>query len=175
MAGSISLICPVCKNQHEKYIGHYNRAMKLGAPVYCSRKCAGLGRRSNKTVEQKKAEKSAYDKARLNGEHREKILAEKKKYYFDNHEEISKKLKVYRDKNMQRHVEYCRQPEYREKKKAYDHKHRLQQRYGEFWEAASVLVKLDNELDSKQIKLDNGIVNKSQKRKRQWKTLMQNP
>lgn len=56
MATMIKFICPVCENDSEKYIGHYNRSKSIGAPVYCSRTCAGIGRRTS--AEKKKAVKA---------------------------------------------------------------------------------------------------------------------
>jgi len=68
-----------------------------------------------------------------------------------------------RDKFKQSHLEYCRTPEYRKWKKEYDHKYRLKKKYGEFWEAGSVLVKLNEILPSKTIKYNQGLINKTQK------------
>jgi len=169
----MKLICPICNKEYEKSTGHYNRAVKLGANLYCSKTCFGLGRRGNKSTEQKKAEKAEYDK-QYRYYHREGIKQKKAEAFKKDYAANPEKYKEQRKKKMPKHVEYCRNPEYKAYKKEYDHKYRLEQRYGEFWEAASVLVALNNELDSKQIKYDNGIINKSQKRKRQWNNLMQN-
>lgn len=175
---TISLICPVCKKQYEKSTGHYNRAVKLNAKMYCSKSCFSVGRKLEfdkhlKTPEQLKAEKSEYDK-KYREKNLEAIKQRKKEAFQKDYKANPEKYRLERQRRMKSHVEYCRQPEYKAYKKEYDHRYRLELRYGEFWEAASVLVALNNELDSKQIKIDNGIINKSRKRKRQWKTLMQN-
>lgn len=70
-----------------------------------------------KTPEQLKSEKAAYDKARRNGPLKEEIKSARRQYYHDNKETIAPKLKVYRDENMHKHVEYCRRPDQREKEK----------------------------------------------------------
>lgn len=169
----IERICPVCNLLHEKSQDHHNFSLKRGTPFYCSQKCAGIGRRHNKTSEQLKAEKAEYDR-KYREKNLEAIKQKKKEYFQKDYKANPEKYKLERQRRMTSHVEYCRNPQYKVKKKQYDHRYRLEVRYGEYWEAASVLVALDNELDSKQIKIDNGIINKSLKRKRQWKTLMQN-
>lgn len=113
----MELICYICNNKYEKSTGHYNRAMKLGLSVYCGKVCTGIGRRSNKTEEQKKAEKSEYDKKRLNGDKREEILAKKKAYHQENREWINEKQKVYNKTRTDKHAAYCRQPEQRAKER----------------------------------------------------------
>lgn len=178
MAGSISLICPVCNNQYERYIGHYNRAVQLNKKMYCSKACFSVGRKLDfdkhlKTPEQLKAEKALYDKE-YREKNAERLKKQKKEAFQIDYKANPEKYRLERQRRMKSHVEYCRQPEYKAYKKQYDHRYKLELKYGEFWEAASVLVSLENELDSKQIKLDNGIINKSLKRKRKWKTLMQN-
>lgn len=169
----VKFICSVCHKHAEKSAGHYNRAMKLGANVYCSKSCSSEARRFHKTDVQKKREKAEYDRKyryyNKDGIKKKKAEAFKKDYAAN-----PEKYKKIREAKMASHVEYCRQPRYKEKKKTYDHRYRLERKYGEFWEAASILVSLSNELDSKQIKYNNGIINKSQKRKRQWNNLMQN-
>jgi len=69
------------------------------------------------------------------------------------------------------HAAYLQTPEYRKYKKAYDRQRRCKIHYGEFWEAASVLFDLESEIDSRQAKAENNIINKSQRRKRTWQTL----
>lgn len=55
--------CHHCGFSAEKTTSDYNRAMKSGYSLYCSKRCSGLGRKKHKTVEQKKLEKREYDKA----------------------------------------------------------------------------------------------------------------
>lgn len=72
---------------------------------------------------------------------------------------------------MHRHVEYCRSPEYRAWKKQYDQKYCAQKKYGEFWESAILLRKLEGEYNQEEVRQINNLHNKTQKRKRQWRQL----
>jgi hypothetical protein len=70
------------------------------------------------------------------------------------------------------HVEYCRQPEYRRNKKEYDEKYHAKKKYGEYWEAAILLNKLENEIDNRTARKENKLFQKSSgKRKRLWQRL----
>ncbi len=51
-----------------------------------------------------------------------------------------------RKERMPYHVEYCRRPEYVEKKHAYDMRHRYQKLYGEFWEAMQIVAKIQKKV-----------------------------
>jgi flagellar biosynthesis GTPase FlhF len=161
----IILTCPVCDMKYQKSMGHYNRAIKLGARLFCSHICFGLARRDNKTAEEKKAEKAAYDKKRRE-DNREAIKIQKAEYYKLHHDRA--KEKAYRQKRMPKHVEYCRRPEYKAWKEEYDKQYRAKKDFGEFWQAGLVMIELDKFLDSKRIKYDIGIRNKTQNRKRKW-------
>lgn len=166
----ISLICPQCKCEFETRKAYYDKAVNIGAPKYCGRVCAGLGRRSGKSEEQKKKEKAEYDK-----KYREidkDIKKQKKANYFQRTYDPAKAA-IERKKRMPKHIEYCRQPEYKKKKKEYDEKHRAKQNYGEFWESAIILKHLENIVDSRLAKNENNLINKSQKRKRLWKQILQ--
>lgn len=172
--------CAYCGNESEKPAGHYNRSVSIGAPVYCGRTCAGLGRRNNKTIEQKKADKAEYDK-KFRKEYTEEIKQKKaeafKKWYYEGGgQEIERER---RKLKMPKHVEYCRQPKYKEYKKQYDEKYHAKKQYGEFAEAAIALFKLEDELERKNpemlaIKFQNNTLNKSQKRKRKWQSNQHN-
>ncbi len=117
----MKLICPVCSKEYEKSISHYNRAIKLGAKLYCSKQCFSIGRKLEfnkhlKTPEQLKAEKSAYDKERRKKLSKE-LKIKRKSYYEANKEKILPKMRVYNKSRMASHVVYCRQPEQREKER----------------------------------------------------------
>lgn len=166
----MKVICNYCGQECEKHLGHYNRSTSIGAPLYCNQTCAGLGRRSNKTIEQRKAEKAQYDI-----DYRNKNLETKKikaheyfKRTYDPH-----KAAIVRKERMPKHIEYCRQPKYKKWKVEYDKRYHAKKEFGEFAEVHLILVELEKELDTKQIKYDNGLINKAQKRKRQWKNLQQ--
>lgn len=164
--------CYKCHSIFETKTAYFNRAVKIRAPLYCGRLCAGLARRlkSPPNDEQRRAAKSAYDAKRREGTQREALLAKKREHYYANHERISAKLAEYRAAHMDRHVEYCRQPEYRAKKAIYDRRHRADIQFGDFSEAALLLSDVEREIADRaskyEIYLTNGIINKAQQRRR---------
>lgn len=172
----VPLICGVCGCNYEKYIGHLNRANKLGVPVYCSMACAGIARRANKTTEQKKAEKATYD-AGYRYYHKEGIKERKSAAFKIDYAANPEKYKKERQRKRIYHSQYINTPEYKEWKRIYDEKYRAKKEYGEFSEAFLILQKLEAELDTRLIKLENGITsNKSaQKRKRKWQQKLKQP
>lgn len=122
-------------------------------------------------INRKKKEKSEYDKA-YRTKNKDKIKQRKKVY--EKSPEGRAMQKRNRNKFKELHLEYCRTPEYKAWKKQYDHEFRLKKNYGEYWSAASVLIKLNGILPSKEIKYNQGIINKSQKRKKQWQRKKRN-
>lgn len=116
MASYISLVCPICSNHFDKPIAYYNQSVKRNAPHYCSKACAGLGRRLNKTSEQLKAEKAEYDR-----EYREKNLErlkqQKKEAFQKDYTANPEKYREQRTKRMPYHVIYCRLPKARAKER----------------------------------------------------------
>lgn len=168
----MEIICPQCNKKVQKKTGSVNRAIKIKAPIYCGKKCSGLARRKNRTVEEKKKIKSEYDK--IYRKKNANKIKERNRLY-DSSPLGRAMQKRNREKFKQYHLEYCRTPEYRKYKRDYDHKHHLKNKYGEFWEAASILVKLNSILPSKTIKYNQGIINKTQKRKRKWQNRKNSP
>jgi hypothetical protein len=88
--------------------------------------------------------KAAYDKKRRT-EKADELKAQKKAAYaiygpLHRDEEREK-----RKQNMPKHVEYCRQPEYKKKKKVYDREMRVAE-YGEFAESYELLEELVKEI-----------------------------
>lgn len=83
------------------------------------------------------------------------------------------KYRLLRQKRMSDHIEYCRNPEYKDWKKGYDEKYRAQKYFGEFAEAAVVLKEIDKIIDSKIIRIEKDCHNKRQKRLKIWKSSMQ--
>ncbi len=166
-------ICPHCQKEFEVYVAYLNKANSIGAPRYCSKACSGLARRKGITPEQFKANKAAYDKEyRLREGQKEKHRASWKKNY------NPVKAAEYRKKRMPIHVEYCRQPEYKEKKIVYDREHRAKKLYGEHWESAILIEQINNKLiqmaDKADLRQIQGTNSKSQRRKRQWLRMMTN-
>lgn len=163
------LICPQCRNPTGKPVGTINRAAAIGAPIYCGRACAGLARRKGKTKEQKIAEKAIYDE-QYRAKNAERLKREKAEWYQRTADR--EKERQYRQANMQRHVEYCRRPEYREKKLVYDRHRRAKIFYGPFAESFLTLLELEDEIASRasrtEIYRQNGTQCKSVKRKREY-------
>lgn len=164
------IICAHCGNQADFPAGKVNRAKKVGLKLFCSRVCFGLSRRANKSTEQKKLEKYEYDK-KYRAVHAERRQTTIKAY---NESPAGRAMqKRNREKFKQNHLEYCRTPEYRLYKKEYDQVHRAKNLYGEFFEAAIILNKIDLLIlpEKKEAKIQKGTYNKSQKRKRLWNSL----
>lgn len=116
--------------------------------MYCNRTCCGLARRVERSAEDKKVRKAAYDLARRNGELREKILAEKRERHRRTY--TPEKGREYRATRNFDHTEYCRRyyadPERKAAKVRYDRERRAQLDYGPFAEAAMLLVDLEKEI-----------------------------
>lgn len=165
-----SLICPKCTCDFEIRKAYWTKAQQIGSPNYCSKTCAGLARRSGKSEEQKKQEKSEYD--RLYREIDKQTKKIKRAEYFQKTYDPAKAA-IKRKERMPKHVEYCRRPEYREYKKGYDENYRAKKNYGSFWESAIILKHIENIVDNRLGKNDNNLINKSQKRKRLWKQILQ--
>ncbi len=138
-----------------------------GPRAFCNRTCAAVGRRKGKTDHQRKAEKAEYDR-----EYRERNAARLKQIkaeYFQRTYD-PEKARVERNRNMPRHVEYCRRPYYRVKKRVYDRKRRAQA-FGNFAECFPLLQAIESEVAKRmtdyEIRLQQGTLNKNQTRKRQ--------
>lgn len=164
----MKIICPYCKQEADKPTGHVNRARSIGAPCYCSKLCSGLARKIERSDEEKKRIKAEYD-IKYRAKNIVKITKRKKAFFKKDYAENPEKYRQWRKNKQPKHNEYCRRPEYKAWKKQYDQVFRLKKSYKDFWEPAQVLLNLEKELDSKQIKIDLGIINKSQKRKDKWK------
>jgi hypothetical protein len=168
----MEVACSHCHDLFETKVAYVNRAAKIGANLYCGRVCAGLARRlkSPPTDEQRRAAKAAYDAKRREGARREEILAKKRDHYYANRERIQAIQAEYRKAHMQRHVEYCRQPEYRVRKSDYDRRRRANLNFGEFCEVALLLSEIEREIAERaskyEIYLTNGTINKAQQRRR---------
>lgn len=148
-------------------MGHVNRSRKAGLNLYCGRKCTGLAKRRSKTekVEAKRIYDLAYREKNL-----ARIRAAKAAAYKANPNR--ERERAYRQANMARHVEYCRRPEYRKRKAAYDQERRAKIFYGPFWEAALALFALEREIDQRMSRHDiyqaNGTINKKLNRRREY-------
>ncbi len=161
--------CDYCGDDFLKETGEINRAAKRGLKIYCSRECSGLGRRKNKSDEQKKEEKQIYDKQyRL--DNIALIRIKKSEYFKRTYDPV--KAAIQRKKTMPRHIKYCQQPKYKLLKKNYDRTYRAKKQYGEYWECFLLTQDIRAEALSRQsdyeIRLDKGTLSKSQQRKRDY-------
>lgn len=178
----MKLICCYCSKSFavkENNIGQRKKSIRLGLPIYCNRTCAGLGRRTNETPEQKMAIKAWYDQflnISMTDEEKELEELQRMVYFQWEYAKNPEKHRARRQARMEAHIEYCRQPEYKEYKKGYDETYRAKKNFGDYWESAIILKNLDNEIDYRESKRQNKIYNKSTtKRKRAWqKQLKQN-
>jgi len=165
----ISVRCPQCDKIALKASGAVNRARKIGAPIYCGRICAGLGRRKGKTSKQLKAEKAAYDR-RLRAVRGYEIRAKKRAAFARDYD--PDKASIYRRCRMHLHVAYCQRPEYRAWKQEYDRRYRANNIYGPFAEAYLALFDVEREVAARatdyEIRMMNDTINKAHKRKVQY-------
>jgi len=169
-----------CGGIFECRTGRYNRAIQLGAPLYCSKACAGLARRrpTDVTPDQLKAAKAAYDRE-YRAANRERLAQQKRDHYEANRQRILAEMAEYRKVRMPAHVEYCRKPEYRAKKRNYDAQRNAAE-FGEFGEAWRLLQDLEREIRSQasayEVRVQQGYYTRNaQKRRRElWQLKQRN-
>lgn len=145
------ITCRYCGKKVDKPNGAVRRARKLGAPMFCNKKHAGLGRRKHKPKSQRKAEKAAYDRG-YRKKNLARITAGKKQYHKRTYDPV--KAAKERKKRMPRHVEYCRQPKYRAYKQRYDRQYRAAKDYGPFADVAILTTELTRETKRRMTKSD---------------------
>jgi lipopolysaccharide assembly outer membrane protein LptD (OstA) len=159
--------CAQCGKETDRPAGHVNRARAQGMNLYCSRECSGLGRRVEKSADQRKEEKRLYD-MEYRQRNTEERKAKKAEYYKRTRDPMKEAEK--RKERMSLHVEYCRRPEYRAWKKSYDRKHRAEKQYGEFADCFLLAMDIRDECLSRmtdyEIRVEKGTINKALKRKR---------
>ena len=179
----MTIWCSGCKQWKPRAANAVRRAQSAGLNIYCGRVCSGLGRRKApeicKTPKNPnwKALKSAYD-AQRRVDKAEHIRAQKKAFYAIHGPLRRDKERETRKKNMPRHVEYCRRPEYRKYKQTYDLDYRARE-FGEFAEAYKVLMEVEREIRSRitrtEIYQQNGLLNKAQRRKDDYARITNQP
>jgi predicted nucleic acid-binding Zn-ribbon protein len=164
--------CPSCGKNAFRSVSAINRAKKDGLKIYCSLKCSAIGRRKDnpKTPNNPKwkAMKAEYDRNRRK-EKDEELKAQKKAAYAIWGPKHREEERQKRKENMPKHVEYCRQPEYKEKKKDYDRKVRVEQ-YGEFAESYELLEELVKEIKHQ---MPDRFERYSQSGRQQWSPINQ--
>lgn len=161
----MKISCSFCGRDVEKSVGHINRAESEGRLMFCDRICFGLNRRKNKTTEQKKLEKSEYDKRYLAKNH-DKIKAQNQIYNQTTSGRAMQKRN--REKFKESHKKYIKTPKYRAWKKVYDRKFQAKKQYGEFWESFLLLRDIEYLIPNREVMQQNNLNNKSQKRKRNY-------
>jgi hypothetical protein len=166
--------CTYCGEMVQQSWSAINRAVKYDKPIYCDRTCAGLGRRSGKTGEQKKEHKRLYD---LQYRQTSATLKTRKSIWFKKTYDPIKAAEK-RKETMPRHIEYCRRPEYKEWKRNYDQRHLAEKQYGEFAETVIILRQLEKEvmerISKEDINIINNTLNKKQTRIRDYERFNSN-
>lgn len=161
--------CAHCGKPVTKTASHINRAAREGRRLFCGRVCMGLAKRINKTKAQKVVEKAAYD-AEYRRKNRAMLKAKKAEYFQRTYDPAQAAIK--RKARMARHIEYCRRPEYKAWKSAYDRAYRAKSDFGPFWEAAMLLQQIEEEVASRMSKYEiysvNGTLNKALRRRREY-------
>lgn len=161
----VTIECDFCGEKSEREKGHVNRARRDGKFLYCDRVCSSHARMDHfATDEEKRMLKSGYDQMykRLNPPDK----AERAAYYQANRDPV--KEKAYRIKRKDKHAAYIKTPKYKAWKKKYDEKFCAKKNYGEHWESAILLRQIRDEVDNHEAKLTNGLLSKSQQRKRDY-------
>jgi hypothetical protein len=167
--------CAHCGVAADRKAGHVNRALKLGARLYCGRVCSGLARRNQTPPSdaERRAAKSAYDR-----EYRERNLEKRRQQkaeYYQRTRDPEKEREV-RKARMPQHVEYCRRPEYKAWKADYD-RQRSAAEYGPFAESYRLLLDLEREIRSRATKYERYVARgyftrSAQERRRElWRAL----
>jgi hypothetical protein len=113
-----------------------------------------------------KEAKAAYDRE-YRKKNRERLRVEKAAYFQRTYDPV--KAAKERKKNMHRHVEYCRQPEYRVWKKGYDRQRKLSG-FGGFAEAFELLEALRKEIKRQE---PNRFELYKQTGRKQWNPIIQ--
>lgn len=126
-----------------------------------------MGRRTGKTIDQLKAEKAEYDKI-YRDKNQDRIKKAKKEYFKKVYVENPDKFKEERIRKYPAHKEYIKSPKYRKWKKQYDKRYLSKKNFGEFWESALILNDIESIIPNREVKQENGLINKSIKRKRDY-------
>lgn len=177
-------VCAHCGTVGNKCTGEVNRAASAGYALYCDHRCSGAARTARRVrpehgTEEWRQHKAAYDKARRDALGETLRALKREKYRRDVGErgdEVHAKQKAWRDANVEKHSEYCRRPEYREKKHTYDVRRHWAGEVGEEWADAAVVMRVvEDEIDKRatkgQIAEQKGTVNKCQTRRRELEKL----
>ena len=166
---TITCTCPQCSKQFAAVTGRWNRAQKIGAPIYCGKVCSGLARRlaNPPTETERAAAKAEYDR-NYRTKNADSRKAQKAAYFKRTYN--PEQAAVERKGRAHMHAEYCRRPEYKAWKRDYDKRFLAKKNFGEFAEAALILRGIEQEIDARMTRYEiyqtNGTLNKAQTRRR---------
>jgi len=162
--------CAQCGKEADKRAGDVERLRARGYKLYCSLRCSGLASRKYWTKAQRTEGKRLYDIA-YRKKNAERIAKQKKAWQIANYD--PEKQRIYNKKNSQRHVEYCRRPEYKAYKHQYDMDRRAKQ-FGPFAEAYKLELSLRREIRERinkhESNQEKGTINKRQARQQGTRT-----
>jgi len=165
----MEIACASCGAISDKPNGSVNRARKINAPLYCNKVCSGRGRQKNKPDDQKKLEKRLYD-IEYRRTQRDMLKTKKREYFQRTYDPA--KAAIERRLRMPKHIEYCRQDEYRKWKKQYDRQYRAKKFYGPLWECFLLTLEIRDEAlklqSDYEIRVSKGTVNKCLRRKQDY-------
>lgn len=170
----IEITCDYCGKSAMREVGHVNRARRQGDKLFCDRYHAGLGRRKNKSKEQKAEEKRLYDIIyRARPEHKAQRSAEFKRNYNPEKAAIKRALiKKERPEIEVKRREYMALPKYKSLKHKYDRRYLAEKNYGDYAECQLLLMDIDKNIrlqaSDYEIRLANGTLNRLTKRKRDY-------
>lgn len=160
------VVCHHCGEEIERRTGEVNRARKRGLAIYCDRHCSGLGRRKHKSLKQRRAEKSDYDR-QYRRTNRDRLRASKAAYHKATYDPA--RARIARKRRAPAHAEYCRRPAYKAYKRRYDAERRASQ-YGDFADAYKLFLEMKRETRKRiswyESAIQNGRFTKAKERKR---------
>ncbi len=117
--------------------------------------------RDRRSKGQKVKDKRLYD-IEYRKRNRDLLKAKQQAYHLKTYDPDKERIK--RKERMPRHVEYCRQPEYKRWKREYDRQYRAK-KYGPFAESYMLTIDLNRaikgRMTNEQIKWENGTFNKA--------------
>ena len=139
------LIKATCDWCEKSFYGLKSQVGRCGK-TYCSRKCAGFGRRKNRTKAEKRRLKAIYDE-QYRKDNAEKLRKNKAQYFQKTYD--PDRARKWRQANKHRWKNYFRQyrekEEWKQHKKSYDFELRASE-YGPFAEAWKIWLELVREI-----------------------------
>ncbi len=172
----VEITCDHCGKSAMREVGHVNRSRRQGDKLFCNRTCAGLGRRKHKNKEQLLEEKRLYD-ITYREKNKERDAPKRAAYYQSIKDPEKEKierawLKKNRPEIEAKRRKYMASPEYKQLKHDYDRRYLAEQRFGDYADCHLLLKDIDKQIrlqaSDYEIRLANGTLNKSLRRKRDY-------